>query len=345
MPPTSPAAGARNADAAEPSAAGWAELNDSVAELHSSRLGRPQPDVVTQLGFGAELARLVEAIGVWVDHADQELRQLLEWQFAGGSKFYRPLTIFSCYRATRGGGPVPAAVLRAALAVELFHNMTLVVDDILDESENRRSRPTLHVQFGRLPALMAAGYIVAEGFRIVEDAPQAIRLLSELLARLGVAECLQWRLRRQPLDVEDWRKIAGEDTGSMFEICACFGDPTERLRHFGHLLGVLYHGCDDVGDVRGGHALGGGGYEDLRDGILTLPAALAIKDPEVRAKFREPAEGDLQLMAQAFRDALPEADRYLDQIAEEAKQEARLFAADPQPLVALVDRTRQLALR
>jgi hypothetical protein len=44
-------------------------------------------------------------------------------------------------------------------------------------------------------------------------------LLAELMQRLGVAECVQWRLRRQPLTVSDWRGIAGEDTGSMFEVC------------------------------------------------------------------------------------------------------------------------------
>ena len=44
-------------------------------------------------------------------------------------------------------------------------------------------------------------------------------------AAAGAAECLQWRLRRQPLGLEDWRAIAGEDTGSMFEICAALGMP------------------------------------------------------------------------------------------------------------------------
>ena len=53
------------------------------------------------------------------------------------------------------------------------------------------------------------------------------------------------------LSVEDWRRIAGEDTGSMFVICAVLGARSERLRQYGHLVGVLYHGCDDVGDQRG----------------------------------------------------------------------------------------------
>jgi geranylgeranyl pyrophosphate synthase len=156
---------------------------------------------------------------------------------------------------------------------------------------------------------------------------------------------MQWRLRRQPLGVEDWRKIAAEDTGSMFETAACLGDRSGRLRKFGALLGLLYHGCDDVADVRGTTALGGGGFDDLRDGILTLPAALAIRDPQTACIFCNPSPNDLQHLARAFQAQLIEAEAYLDTIADEAKTEALLFACNPQPLLALIAHTRRLSAR
>ena len=108
----------------------------------------------------------------------------------------------------------------------------------------------------------------------------------------------------------------------MFEVCACLGERSGRLRRFGGLLGLLYHGCDDVGDIRGATALGGGGEEDLRDGILTLPAALAIRDPIVAAIFckREPEPIDCSALATTFAAHLPEAEACLDQIAEEGMQ-------------------------
>jgi geranylgeranyl pyrophosphate synthase len=168
-------------------------------------------------------------------------------------------------------------------------------------------------------------------------------LFSELLKRLGVAECLQWRLRRQPLGVEDWRRIAGEDTGSMFEVCACLGDRSGQLRTFGGLLGLLYHGCDDVGDVKGLAALGGGGEEDLRDGILTLPAALAIRDPAAAKIFCDPEGGNLAELGRYFVAKLPEAETYLDKIAAEGRTEARSFAVNPAPLIALIEQARQLS--
>jgi geranylgeranyl pyrophosphate synthase len=307
-------------------------------------------ETIAKLGFDHEMNTLQYRIERWIAECDPEVREALEWQFLGGSKYFRPLTIFSCYAATRAPDrrpPPPKHVMTSALVIELFHNVSLVIDDIVDRSDTRRARATLHARFGELTALMVSGYIVADGYQNLGDDFQGVALFSELLRRLAVAECMQWRLRRQPLGIEDWRRIAGEDTGSMFEVCACLGDRSGRLRRFGGLLGLLYHGCDDVGDVRGATALGGGGEEDVRDGILTLPAAIAIRDPVVAALFckAEPDLKDLAEIGQAFADKLPEAEAYLDSIAEEACEEARRFSIHPAPLVSLVEQTRRLSAR
>ncbi len=305
-------------------------------------LRRETAGIVAELGFEDEIDRLRSAIERWVSEASSEIRAELEWQFLGSSKFYRPLTVFACYRAIHGPR-VPDAVVRAAVAVELFHNMSLIIDDILDRSRERRGKATLHCRFGKLPALMTAGYVVADGYELVADDPYSLQLLSELMKRLGVAECMQWRLRRKPLGVEDWRTIAGEDTGSMFEVCACLGARSEQLRQFGHLIGLLYHGCDDVADVRGLSALGGGGMEDVRDGILTLPAALAIRDASVAEMFVSGRPADEAHLLRAFEAQLPEAEKYLDGVRDQAVKEAELFSEDASGLIALVDKVRRLS--
>ena len=299
--------------------------------------------VVEQLALVEDMRRLSERIQDWLDQTDNEMREALQWQFGGSSKYFRPMTVFSCFRASSGQEPSDEIIHRAMI-VELVHNMSLIVDDILDESPARRGKATLHTKFGNLSALMVSGYITADAFELTRHDPSLVSLLAELVKRLGVAECRQWRLRRQPLGVEDWRSIAGEDTGSMFEISACLGDRTERLRQFGHLLGVLYHGCDDVADVRGSAALGGGGAEDLRDGILTLPAALAVRSSaEVARMFADGHPEELDALGAAIREHVDEAESYLDRIAEEAKKEAAIFAANPSSLYALVDHTRKLS--
>ena len=303
-------------------------------------------DIVASLGFAEDIARVQALLNAWIASTGPDIRPLLEWQFVAGSKYFRPLTIFACYRGVVGGA-VPDSIIRSAAVLEMMHNMSLVIDDILDASDERRGKATLHTRFGQLRALMTSGYIVAEGFRMSADDPHDIALFSDLVKRLGVAECAQWRLRRQPLGVEDWLDIAGEDTGSMFETCACLATRDEMMRKFGRLIGTLYHGCDDVGDVKGLASLGGGGEEDLRDGILTLPAALAIRDAEIRDLFcqEQPSAADLARISAAMQAQLPEAEKTLDGLAAEAKWEAQIHCKDPATLFALVDYTRELSGR
>jgi geranylgeranyl pyrophosphate synthase len=293
-------------------------------------------------GFGRELEELKSFLRAWADRSHPEVKPLLDWQFLGRSKYFRPVTVFACHTAM-SDEPVGESTIRGAAAIEMVHNVSLIVDDILDRSRFRRGVLTLHCRFGLLPALMASGYITADVYDLVDWNPFAIRRISELLRRLAVAETLQWRLRRQPLGVEDWRILAGEDTGSMFEACACLGTGDERLRRFGALLGMLYHGCDDVGDVKGAVALGGGGEEDLRDGILTLPAAIAIQDPETALIFRDPTTEGLAVLLKKMEAALPAAERYLDAIASEAEEEAMRAARNPEGLIKLVRNTRRLS--
>jgi geranylgeranyl diphosphate synthase type I len=106
---------------------------------------------------------------------------------------------------------------------------------------------------------------------------------------------------------------------------------------------MLYHGCDDVGDVKGAVALGGGGEEDLRDGILTLPTAIAIQDPETALLFRNPTPEGLRKLLKKLEEALPAAERYLDSIAAEAEAEATRVSRVPDGLLKLVRNTRRLS--
>jgi geranylgeranyl pyrophosphate synthase len=302
----------------------------------------PVTQVPQRIGVAEDIERMKNFIEHWLEKQNPEVQAPLRWQLLSRPKYFRPLTIFACHHAT-SAKPVSETLLRSAAALEIFHNVSLIVDDILDASRTRRGRLTLHCRFGFLPALMVSGYLTAGGFELVQKDAYSVRLLAELMQRLGVAECAQWRLRRHPLGVEDWRMIAGEDTGSMFEICARLGARDDRLRKFGLLLGLVYHGCDDVGDVRGAVALGGGGEKDVLDGILTLPAALAVRDPEVGALFRQAGPKNYKRLTQAMAMVLPQAEDYLDGLAADARREAIAHAADPQKLLALVEHTRALS--
>lgn len=316
--------------------------NHLLLDEESRKVLSVSRNLIDSLGYEKHITALKEFIHDWVAHAAAEIKNLLSWQFEGNSKYFRPLTMFACYEAT-SNKPVNKKLLARVAALEFFHNVSLIIDDILDRSRTRRGKSTLHCKFGNLPALMASGYITAEGFRIVKNDSYAIERLAELLKRLGIAECMQWRLRRHPLGVEDWRIIAGEDTGSMFEVSACLATSDESLRHYGHLLGMLYHGCDDVSDVRGSLALGGGGEEDIRDGILTLPVSLAISDVKFAEKFREGKLQDMTYVRKKLNTVLPEAEAYLAKIELEAINEAMQVSKMPDKLLVLVEHTRGLS--
>jgi geranylgeranyl pyrophosphate synthase len=294
------------------------------------------------LAVTADLDRLHELLAEWIDECDAEVQPMVRRQLSARAKYFRPVTVFACYHAMTAK-PLTARVLRAAAAVELIHNVSLIVDDILDRSRYRRGELSLHCRYGFLPALMTSGYIAFAGSQLVATDAYSVRLLAELMQRLGAAECFQWRLRRQPLGVEDWRLVAGEDTGTMFEICARLGTRSDQLLRYGLLLGTLYHGCDDVADVRGTTALGGGSEKDILDGILTLPAALAMRDPATALLLRDVRPDTFGETAARLRAALPEAEAYLDRLAREAEQEAVRNAPYPQRLLQLVRHTRALS--
>src|SRR5688572_5058169 len=94
-------------------------------------------------GFERELDQLREFLQGWTRTSSPELKPLLEWQFLGRSKYFRPVTVFACHAAMQDK-PVDEGTIRAAAAVEMVHNVSLVVDDILDRSRFRRGVLTLH---------------------------------------------------------------------------------------------------------------------------------------------------------------------------------------------------------
>lgn len=378
-------------------------------------------EVFVTLGRAAEIGRLVARIDAWMEGAHPAIRPMLDQQFHGMIKYFRPLTIFGCHFAlTRD--PVPEHLMVTAHVVEMIHNVTLIIDDIVDRSDTRRGIPTLHPVYDELTAYMVAGYLVADAYDLlaremvdefldmtgldeetahrrretVDDRADSVagavdrgllsvidavglvrpsvrksvnangpvrfdmRLVSELIKRLAIAECVQWDNRKggavrrdkrrlaKPLGVTDWRFLAREDTGCMFEVCATLGARSQRFRRFGRLLGMLYHGCDDVADVKNSVRLGGGGEEDIRDRILTLPAALAIDaDPALRRVFERdvPEAGDDARLARAFAEQLPNAELQLDEIQRQAVDEAvSLGVPFVDELIRLVEQVRPLSV-
>jgi len=131
----------------------------------------PVPDgLVMAEGFDRELEHLKAFLGAWTAASSNEVKPLLHWQFLGRSKYFRPVTLFACHSAM-SETPIGEPQIRAAAAVEMVHNVSLIVDDILDRSRFRRGILTMHCRFGLLPALMTSGYITADSFELAKNNP------------------------------------------------------------------------------------------------------------------------------------------------------------------------------
>lgn len=296
----------------------------------------------TRIGLAAEVERVREFIADWVAGCEPHMTELLEYQLSGPSKYFRPVTVFACHRATSDEAPGDD-VVRVAAAAELFHNYTLVIDDIVDHDQFRRGKAALHYRFGRHPALMTGAFLAFSSARLVADDPGSTEVFTGLGRRIAIVERRQWRIRRQSLGIDVWRGLAGEDTGAMFESCARLGAGGEVLDRYGYLLGTLYHGCDDVADVRGSLALGAHSEQDIRDRIVTLPAAIATRDPDVARLFHDEDPAVEDELTEHLVAALPEAEKVLDEIAAEAEREAAVNARDSTALIELVRYTRTLS--
>ena len=95
------------------------------------------------LGLADEIERLRDFLEAWLEGVDPEVMPMVRYQISGRAKYFRPVTIFACYRAiTRR--PVPVRLLRSAAALEITHNVSLIIDDILDRSRFRRQKLSLH---------------------------------------------------------------------------------------------------------------------------------------------------------------------------------------------------------
>ncbi|MDQ6750806.1 MAG: polyprenyl synthetase family protein [Actinomycetota bacterium] len=210
---------------------------------------------------------------------------------AAGGKRLRPLLVFIA-----AGEPVDECegMLRAAVAVELVHSATLVHDDVLDEAQLRRGRPTVVAEAGRAIATATGDLLFSRAFAelAANGRAEGVRVLSSASSALALGELLQREDAFQAVPVERYLKRCELKTARLFE-AACrlgalesgAGEPlgTGELGAFGRRIGLAFQLLDDVLDVSGPvERTGKQRGTDLLDGTVTLPLILAReRDPEL----------------------------------------------------------------
>lgn len=217
-----------------------------------------------------------------------------------GGKRLRPLCVVL---ASRIGVASPAVVRDIAVAAELIHNATLLHDDVVDNADRRRGRPTARVQLGNAASIFAGDYLLIEALQRVQRAgvPSLMEGLLATIAEMIRAESLQLENRGR-LDTSEelyfevargksaalfrWALGAGALTGGApREVCAA-------LETYGESVGVAFQLIDDLLDLVGHHSNTGKTlFSDLSEGKVTYPMIIVLdREPELADTIRAIAD-------------------------------------------------------
>ncbi|MCC6377659.1 MAG: polyprenyl synthetase family protein [Burkholderiales bacterium] len=287
--------------------------------------------------IGADLARVDAVLREGLRSEVALIRQIAEYIVGGGGKRLRPALLLLAARAC--GDPGNHRHVLAAV-VEMIHTATLLHDDVVDESSQRRGRATANAAFGNAASVLVGDFLYSRAFQMMVgvSSMRVLEILSDATNVIAEGEVLQlMHAGDASLGEDAYLEVIRRKTAKLFEAAArlgaVLGRPDavreEAYASYGRHLGSAFQIMDDVLDYTGdagtiGKSLG----DDLAEGKMTLPLirALAVGSPAVRARIRHAIEegGRLDDFA-AVTAALAEAGA-IDYARERARQEARLAA-------------------
>ena len=248
-----------------------------------------------------------------------ELRERVRHVALSGGKRVRPTITVLVSKALEGD--VEAAV-EFAVGVELVHNASLVIDDIIDESDLRRGTPAAWTAFGYGPAIVASDGLLGEAFALFSTDDRAMQAVSEAMVQLGEGEATE--LVDRPVSEAEYMELARRKTGALFRAAAELGaiaadaDPytVEAVGQYAERVGVAFQMRDDVLDATAdadqlGKPAG-------HDAAMERPSIVEVTDlSPTEANRRAREESDAALDALAATDARDsEAIGYLRNLAE-----------------------------
>jgi geranylgeranyl diphosphate synthase type I len=237
---------------------------------------------------------------------------------SGGKRVRPTVTVLVCEAL---GGDVDAAV-DYAVGVELVHNASLVIDDIIDESAVRRGQSAAHAAFGHGPAIIASDGLLGEAFALFSNDERAMQTVAEALVELGEGEASE--LTARPTTESEYMDLARRKTGALFRAAAELGAiaadadgyTVEHVGRYAERVGVAFQMRDDVLDATAE-------AEDLgkptgTDAEMDRPSLVEVTDlsPEA-ANHRAHAQSETALEALGSVDMEDdEAAAYLRDLAE-----------------------------
>src|SRR5215470_1251222 len=224
--------------------------------------------------FGRDTVSGVEAI-----------TEIGEYLRNGGGKRIRPALLLLSSKLFHYQG---RGAIRLGAVVEIIHTATLVHDDIIDEAEIRRGRPSANTQWGNAKCVLAGDWLYMQAFKIAvqERNFRVLDLLIDLTQQMVEGELLQMETLGRCISLEEHFDLIHRKTACLFSVSMRLGailgkatdDEENRLGEYGRNLGLAFQIVDDALDLTASEqVLGKPVASDLREGKVTMAVIHALE--------------------------------------------------------------------
>lgn len=252
----------------------------------------------------AELADFIDLFNKSLMHTDGLLSQALEHIRQRSGKRMRPMLILLM---ARNFGKISSVTQHSAVGLELLHTASLVHDDVVDESEERRGQSSVNAAYNNKVAVLVGDYILSTALLHVSysHSEEIVRYLAELGRTLSNGEILQLNsISNEEISEDIYYQVIKQKTAALFEACAGIGALSANAsavqvgeaKRFGQNLGIIFQIRDDIFDYYDSKEIGKPTGNDMAEGKLTLPVIYALKstgDEEMMTLARKVKSRDI----------------------------------------------------
>lgn len=233
---------------------------------------------------------------------EQLLHSVLEYVNQTKGKQIRPLFTLLCAKIC---GNVNGMVYDVAAAYELLHTASLMHDDVVDETRQRRGRLSANAAFDNKTAILTGDYLLSKsiGFISATKNTELYACLANLGETLARGELLQLQTSYAIPSQEEYIDIIRKKTAVLFTVSAesaaiCVNANTQKTKavvNFADALGICFQIKDDIFDYTPNADIGKPVFNDIREGKITLPLLYALSqlsDREQNAFMTAVKNGD-----------------------------------------------------
>lgn len=232
-----------------------------------------------------ELTAYKELFDAALAHEDDFLGQALDYVRRRQGKMMRPLLVVLMAKEL---GKVSVNSLRSAVTLELLHTASLVHDDVVDESGERRGQRSVNAVYDNKVAVLVGDYLLSTSLLQAAQTSNihVVEIISRLGGTLSEGEVYQLaNIRKEHISEEAYFHIIYHKTAALFAACAELGaisaggnaDYVARAKRFGELVGLCFQIRDDIFDYYEDSKIGKPTGNDMLEGKLTLPVIYAIQ--------------------------------------------------------------------